>query len=284
MLLTSLATIAGFSILSKAYWNTFRPEYKQIDIEFQPTRKFNGELKILHLTDIHIEKLSVKPEKVLELVKDEEIDFIALTGDYLDRVQSIDRFIDFMKIIMKIPTKYGVYAVWGNHDWIVADHLPEIQKKLEALGVVVLSNETHVIEENDFGVPLQLIGIDDRYSGHADVEASFRNVTDEGIRIILTHDPLVVKDIEQSFDYLICGHFHSGQIYYPLPVHSLKMGLKPFKKYLCGLQEHEHGPYYISGGLGQTGANLRLGCRPEVTMHILKGSHSELKLKAKVVA
>lgn len=270
MLLASLATIAGFSILSKAYWNTFRPQYKEIDIPFLPAKEASGELKILQLTDIHIEKLSVKPEKVLELVKNEEIDMIALTGDYLDRVSSIGPFIQFLEKIMTIPTRYGVYAVWGNHDWAVEQHLPELKQKMEALGVVVLSNETLTLEQNHLGLPIDIIGIDDRYSGHADVQAAFRSVSKDSLRVILTHDPLVVHDIKESFDYLLSGHFHSGQIYYPLPVHSLKMGLKPFRKYLCGLQQHELGPYYISGGLGQTGANLRLGCRPEITMHILK--------------
>lgn len=280
MLLTSLATLAGFSILSKAYWNTFRPEYKEIDIQVQPA--MNGSLKILHLTDIHIEKLSIKPEKVLEMVQGENIDIIALTGDYLDRVSSMDHFIHFLKTIVTIPAKYGIYAVWGNHDWVVGEHLPELKKRMEELGVIVLSNESHTIEENHLGLPIDIIGIDDRYSGHADVKASFRNVSAEGIRVILTHDPLVVHDIEESFDYLLCGHFHSGQIYYPLPVHTLKMGLKPFRKYLSGLQKHKHGPYYISGGLGQTGANLRLGCRPEVTMHVLTAAQIKSSKKTSV--
>jgi predicted MPP superfamily phosphohydrolase len=267
MLLTSLATLAGCSIISKAYWNTFRPELKEINIDIKSSTSFHGELKILHLTDIHIEKLSVKPEKVLDMIGDEPFDLIALTGDYLDRVKSIDRFIRFLKVIMQIPNRHGVYAVWGNHDWVIKDNLSILKKEMEDLGVVVLENsfKTVMLEST----PLHLIGIDDHYSGHSDVHKAFEGVPEHGLRVVLTHDPLIVKDMDYRFDYLLCGHFHSGQIFYPLPLHSLKMGLKPFRKYLCGLQYHTNGVYYISGGLGQTGANLRLGCRPEITIHTI---------------
>lgn len=267
MLLTSLATLAGCSIISKAYWNTFRPELKEIKIDIKSSNSFHGELKILHLTDIHIEKLSVKPEKVLDMIGDEPFDLIALTGDYLDRVKSIDRFIQFLKVIVQIPNRHGVFAVWGNHDWVIKDNLSILKKEMEDLGVIVLENSSKTIILE--GTPLHLIGIDDHYSGHSDVHKAFHGVPENGLRVVLTHDPLIVKDMEYCFDYLLCGHFHSGQIYYPIPIHSLKMGLRPFKKYLCGLQHHTNGTYYISGGLGQTGANLRLGCRPEITIHTL---------------
>lgn len=268
MLLTTLATLAGCSIVSKAYWNTYRPELKEITIDINSSKSFHGELKILHLTDIHIEKLSVKPKKIQDMIGDEPFDLIVLTGDYLGKVKSIDRFIQFLKVIMQIPNRHGVYAVWGNHDWVIKDKLAILKQEMEALGVIVLENsfKTIMLEET----PLHLIGIDDHYSGHSDVHKAFLDIPKNGLRVVLTHDPLIVKDMDYSFDYLLCGHFHSGQIHYPIPIHSLKMGLKPFKKYLSGLQHHTNGIYYISGGLGQTGANLRLGCRPEITIHTLR--------------
>lgn len=269
MLFASLATFASLSLLSKGYWNTFRPELKIVDLAIDGERNNPmGELNILHLTDIHIENLSVSSDKVKKMIKDETFDLIALTGDYVDRLSSIHSFLDFLKGIMEIPTRFGVYAVWGNHDWLLKkDGLNILKEKMEALGVVVLENEAKTIFKDN--TPIHLIGIDDHYSGHSDVHRAFRHVPGVGLRLILTHDPLVVNQMNYTFDYLISGHFHSGQIHYPIPFHSLKMGLKPFKKYLSGLQYHPNGTYYISGGLGQTGLTFRLGCRPEITIHRL---------------
>lgn len=271
MIVPTLLSIAGVSILSKAYWNTFRPELKNVIIPASVSQqRLANDCKIFHLTDIHIEKLSVKPEKVLQMAGQETYDIIALTGDYVDKIKSIPKFIHFLKQIVKIPNKYGIFAVWGNHDWLLKDKLSLLKEEMEKLGVIVLANQSVTVEQQD-GSPLHIIGIDDRYSGHSNPELAFQNVTDDGARLILTHDPLIVRDLKYRFDYLICGHFHAGQVFYPLPVHSLKMGLKPFKKHLSGLQQHANGIYYISAGLGQTGPNLRLGCRPEVTIHTIQG-------------
>jgi uncharacterized protein len=282
MWLTSMLTLTGVSILSKGYWNTYRAQLKNVTIQAPAHIKLEHDLKILHLSDIHIEKLSVTPEKVIKMVKGHTFDLIALTGDYLDRVKSIDRFLIFLKELTRIPNRHGIYAVWGNHDWVIADELPRLKEEMERLGVHVLSNESRKIMHDEN--PFYVIGIDDHYSGHSNIKQAFEDVPEQGYKVVLTHDPTIVKEPMPTFHYLLCGHFHSGQIHYPLPVHSLKFGIKPFKKYLCGMQDAESthhsqeegsqsaqppGKVYISGGLGQTGANLRLGCRPEVTIHIV---------------
>ena len=213
MLLTSALTLAGVSIISKAYWNTFRAELKTIEIDAPQKMQFERALKVLHLTDIHVEKLSISPEKVVELVDGETFDFIALTGDYLDRIKSIDRFLSFLETLVHIPTRHGLFAVWGNHDWVIADHLPLLKRKMEQLGVQVLANEAVSVTHE--GKAIHIIGIDDHHSGHSDVRQAFATVPEHGYRMILTHDPLIVKQKMPAFDYLICGHLHSGQISTP---------------------------------------------------------------------
>lgn len=266
MLMTSLAALAGVSILSKAYWNTFRPELKTVTLHLSDD-KLKSRLNILQLSDLHIERLSVKPERIKQMVGSHTFDLIVLTGDYLDRAKNMDRFLNFLRQMMEIPSTYGIYAVWGNHDWMLGDKLTELRQKMVALGVTVLGNESLTLSID--GTPVHIIGIDDHYSGHADIDKAFSHVPEGGIRLILSHDPLVVHKLSTTFDYMLSGHFHSGQIYYPLPIHSIKMGLRPYKRLLSGLQNHPFGTYYISGGLGQTGANLRLGCKPEITIHRL---------------
>lgn len=36
-----------------------------------------------------------------------------------------------------------------------------------------------------------------------------------------------------------------------------------------GLQHYDEKPFYISEGLGQTAINIRVGSRPEITLHQL---------------
>lgn len=86
--------------------------------------------------------------------------------------------------------------------------------------------------------------------------------------IVLTHDPNVVLEMhDYSFDYLMAGHFHGGQICYPKAYHLVKMGKLARKNIIKGLHTHNKKPFYISEGLGQTGINIRVGSRPEITFH-----------------
>jgi hypothetical protein len=264
VLISKAFAAGGLLMVTKGYLNTFRPEVKHVYLK---TKRDFGlpDLKILHLSDIHIEKLSISAEKVKRLTNGQRFDLIALTGDYLDRPKSINYFLYFLEQIASIPTRFGIYAVWGNHDWVIEKHLPFLKKKMEEMGVEVLDNRSVSITHNPH--KLHIIGIDDHHSGHDQPNKAFAQVPEDGFRLVLTHDPALVRSIGHPFDYLLCGHLHSGQIYYPLPIHSLTWGFKPFRHYLSGLHYSPYGPYYINAGLGQTGPNLRIGCRPELTIH-----------------
>ncbi|MGD6858347.1 hypothetical protein ACQCVO_25385, partial [Bacillus infantis] len=76
---------------------------------------------------------------------------------------------------------------------------------------------------------------------------------------------LEMKDYK--YDYLLSGHFHGGQIHWPKPYHLAKMGKLVRMNMVKGLHYHNGMPFYISEGLGQTGVNIRIGSRPEITFH-----------------
>ncbi|SIA96504.1 phosphodiesterase YaeI [Mycobacteroides abscessus subsp. abscessus] len=72
---------------------------------------------------------------------------------------------------------------------------------------------------------------------------------------------------DYKYDYLLSGHFHGGQIHWPKPYHLAKMGKLVRMNMVKGLHYHNGMPFYISEGLGQTGVNIRIGSRPEITFH-----------------
>ncbi|PTX65018.1 hypothetical protein C8P63_101240 [Melghirimyces profundicolus] len=267
-----LLALAGalLAIWAIARWNTFRPLVKRIDIKVSHPLDSQG-LRILHLSDLHMEKLSITPEALLEQVKGEPIDLIALTGDYLDTQPMIGRFLHYMDMLKELKPRYGMYAVFGNHDYVIADQLPHLQKEMEKRGCVVLKNEHVRIPMGDH--TLNIIGIDDHYTGRSDADQAFEGLED-GINLVLTHDPEIVLEMDHHFDYLLSGHFHGGQIHWPKPYHLKKMGKLPTKNIISGLHYHEDRAFYISDGLGQTAFNMRLRSRPEITFHSIGGGPS----------
>ncbi|EIJ78134.1 YkoQ [Bacillus methanolicus PB1] len=136
---------------------------------------------------------------------------------------------------------------------------------LEEHGCKTLQNENVTLCVD--GENLNIIGIDDYSTKRSDIRKAFQGVPD-GYNLVLTHDPNVVLDMEGfDFDYLLSGHFHGGQIHWPKPYHLIKMGKLVRMKMVKGLHYHKGKPFYISEGLGQTGVNIRIGSRPEITYH-----------------
>ena len=245
--------------------NTHKPILRKVNLHLKNKQEFP--INILHLSDFHMEKISITPEQLFNKINRKDVDIIALTGDYLEKVKNIDKFIEYLNILNKLEPKYGIYVVFGNHDYLLKNNINYFQKRIEETGAIVLKNEnTSIMFE---GQNINIIGIDDYKTKRSNIEMSYENLK-PGINIVLTHDPNIVLHMNNySFDYLLCGHFHGGQIYWPIPFHLIKMGKLPKKNIFKGLNFQQNKPYYINEGLGQTLVNMRLGSRPEITLHTL---------------
>lgn len=253
-------------IIYKANKNTKNVTINSISVS-RPNISVSGDnIKILHISDMHLENISVSPDELFEMISKQPVDLIALTGDFLDRKRSIPKLAGYLQALNKTNPKHGMYAVFGNHDYVLKGHNFETLKNtLEENGCKTLQNEHVSIQVN--GEKLNIIGIDNYSTRHSDVKKAYEGVF-EGCNLVLTHDPNVVLEMENvPFDYLLSGHFHGGQIHWPKPYHLIKMGRLVRMKMVKGLHYHSGKPFYISEGLGQTGINIRIGSRPEITYH-----------------
>nr|WP_263326393.1 metallophosphoesterase [Neobacillus sp. Marseille-Q6967] len=232
-------------------------------------------LNILHISDMHLENISVSPELLYKKLAGEPIDLIALTGDYLDKKRSIPRLQPYLNVLNSLNPKYGIYAVFGNHDYRLNDKdFESLRNLLEENGCKTLQNENETIMVK--GIPVHIIGIDDHHTKRSNIRSSYSGLK-EGYNLVLTHDPNIVLHMKNwSFDYLLSGHFHGGQIYWPKPYHLAKLGRTMMKMNMIkGLHYYDDKPFYISEGLGQTSINIRVGSRPELTIHQLSLIHAK---------
>ncbi len=259
--------------LFRAYQNTKNVSIKYIEVP-KKNSSSQAPLQILHISDMHLENISISPTQLYERVKHEKIDLIALTGDFLDRYKTIPKLIPYLEMLQKLNPTYGIYSVFGNHDYVLkGEKFEHLKETLEAYHCHPLQNETVTIEH--LGQKINIIGIDDYSTNRSDFKKSYQNVG-AGYQLVLTHDPNAVLHMKNySFDYLLSGHFHGGQILYPKAYHLAKMGELPKMNMIKGLQQYNGKTFYISEGLGQTGVNIRIGSRPEITIHKLFTEASE---------
>jgi predicted MPP superfamily phosphohydrolase len=220
-------------------------------------------MRILHLTDLHIDMSQEIADAIIERVRDIDYDLCVLTGDYRFRssgdIQATLQCMARLRASLKEP----VYAVLGNHDSIRM--LPE----LEAMDIHVLMNEHAEIRRG--GDILYLAGIDDvHFFGTGNIPRAMTGVPAEAVSILLTHTPEVYqKAADAGVDLLLCGHTHGGQICLPGGI-AMTLDARIPRRMGRGHWRFQQMVGYTSPGAGSSVVDARLNCPPEVTVHTLQ--------------
>jgi len=171
---------------------------------------------------------------------------------------------EISSILGKLRSTYGNYAVWGNHDY-GGGGVRFYEDIMINSGFTLLRNQHNVIEL-DSGQLITMIGLDDAMLGYPDIEKSFIGVGDQGVNLLLLHEPDLVDEIETNrFDLALAGHSHGGQVVIPL---FGPLVTPPFAKiYTKGMYELATDTYlYVNSGIGTTKIAVRFWNPPELSV------------------
>jgi predicted MPP superfamily phosphohydrolase len=223
-------------------------------------------LKIMHLTDLHVYLSRVSAGRIRKTVIAENPDIILISGDYIDKPLHIPHFLKYLNTFSK---GYRTIICLGNHDLRTLSRsksgIGKFIADIEAQQVEVLRNRTVVVENQ--GKKYNIIGIDDLHEGHPDIKMALAGCLPGIPKISITHNPDLALHIpDKSVDYMLCGHFHGGQIWMPFNLEFLllrreqlcRMGIKRGYHKVNGIK------LYINRGLGNVMVPMRLFSRPEI--------------------
>ncbi len=134
---------------------------------------FHG-FTILHLTDLHSKEYGDSQEKLLNLIKKQQFDMVAITGDMVVKNNpSLEPSLQLIRGLKNIP----VYFVPGNHDQILKKQMLE---SFTSLGVQVLENKAEKIVRGDSH--FWLLGVDDPYLGLDRLDLALQGVDETSPR------------------------------------------------------------------------------------------------------
>ena len=223
-------------------------------------------LRIAHLSDFHFGVASPgtrAAERAADWVAERRPDLVLVTGDLLSRPAGAERL---RALIDRLPP---VYAVLGNHDY--ADSRDPFSKPVGEVDLgrgTLLSDEAVTIELG--GRSVQLVGVDPRTYMRLEARPWELADPDADLRILLCHFPRVVDLIPAgSFDLVLSGHMHDGQISLPYPGGKLRLA-HPRAPYNRGVYRRPESVLHVSPGLGTTFVPLRFFARPEATELLLQ--------------
>jgi len=224
-------------------------------------------LRVAHLTDLHVGR--VTPMKVqraaVARTNAEQPDLVVITGDfvchsllYLDALEEVIRGFEA-----------PVIGVLGNHDhWSGA---AEVRRALRRSGALLLDNQHTTLTLR--GQRLQVLGLDDAYTGHARRDEATRGLSRALPTLGLSH---IAEEADGLFHHgvplVLSGHTHAGQVTVAR-MHEIAFGRITGHRYIHGLygsraRDAQAGAVYVGAGIGSSVVPLRLGDRAkrEVTI------------------
>jgi predicted MPP superfamily phosphohydrolase len=223
---------------------------------------FDG-FTILHVSDMHVDMNEDAMRQLGELLPGLRCDICVLTGDFRGKTYGpFDASLDGLtRLRSRLPEP--VYAVLGNHDSIL------MVPGLEAIGIRVLLNECEPVIRGDHAI--HLAGIDDAHLYRLDdIEKAAAGIPKAAFSILLSHTPEVYrKAASASFDLLLSGHTHGGQICLPGAIPITLDSILP-RRMGSGGWVYRGMIGYTTVGVGSCIEPVRLHGPPTVTLHRLR--------------
>jgi predicted MPP superfamily phosphohydrolase len=258
----ALVALLLAALAAKAWHDTMAaPVVRRVTVELSAYPTDASPLTIALISDIHVAGPDMPPARLEHIVAQVNAlhpDLVLIAGDFVSDKRTATHHYSTTEAVAplaRLTPRIATVVVPGNHDhWRDAG---EVRSALTQVGAVVLANEAR-----RFG-PLVVGGLDDDYTGHADLPATLAAMDGLGTaQVLLSHSPDPFPDVPRPL-LMLAGHTHCGQLRYPWggsPATMSRYG----DRYACGLKR-EHGKVLITGaGLGTSVLPFRLFARPEI--------------------
>lgn len=233
---------------------------------------------IAHVSDLHNKMFGENQVKLLNKVKSISPDIIVITGDLIDRRKyDLDTAIMFVSGAVKIAP---VYYVSGNHEaW--SGKFSLIKEKLIDSGVHILDNTAFKLSKGTSSI--HILGLSDpdfltsHYMDGTNTSKMEKQLniwsTDENFKILLSHRPeLFDLYYENKMDLIFTGHAHGGQVRIPGIGGLVAPDQGIFPQYTSGRYNRNLSTMFVSRGLGNSVAPIRIFNRPEIVAVTLKNN------------
>jgi predicted MPP superfamily phosphohydrolase len=261
--------------------------YKLREVRIQVLPDGAREIRILHISDLHLTPYKKHEIKWLKSLANEKPDFVVSTGDHLAHPEAVGVALDALAPLLKIPGAF----VFGSNDYFG----PRLKNPLRYLfgdgGKRIHGAElpSHTLatalashgwfDLNDAkattqlgGIQIELRGTDDAHlqRDHYSVVAGAKT---EDLFIGVTHAPYArVLDAmaHDGADLILAGHTHGGQVRLPWPGGSKALvtncDLPTWRA--RGLTRVDGQPWlHVSAGMGTNPFTpFRVACPPEATL------------------
>jgi predicted MPP superfamily phosphohydrolase len=258
-----LLVLLAVAVAGVGYWGATRaPIVREASVALPDWPAGAPPLRVLLLSDVHVGAPDMTPERLAGIVAQANAlapDVVLIAGDFISDKNLSTRLYDYPDALAPLAglrPRLATLAVLGNHDhWRNAD---AARAGLAAVGITVLDNAAAEVG------PLAIGGLDDPFTGHADLAAAVEAMRRlPGAKLVLSHSPDPFPDLPPDVTLMLAGHTHCGQVSLPL-IGPLKTMSAYGKRYSCGRVDEAGKTLFVTAGLGTSGVPVRIGAPPDM--------------------
>lgn len=281
----TIAVLNFLVITFSTFYSGFNFRTENVEIKIKGLNMDLDGLRIVQVSDMHLSSFYKKERlllKAVDKVNELNPDLILNTGDFV--TYGWREFGANDTILSKTNSRYGNYAVLGNHDFgtyhpffTEADRndnvlIMENLIKTSGYNVLIDTNATVRIK----GAKIGLIGIVTKGSHphilYGNLEKAMSGLDSVDLKILMSHDPNQwEKEVvsKTDIDITLSGHTHGMQ----MGIYTKSFKWSPSKYFY----PHWNGVYtegdqvqYVNRGLGELVIPFRIWMPPEITVITLK--------------
>jgi predicted MPP superfamily phosphohydrolase len=270
-----LTQAAGTFLAIYAYW----VEPHRINLVRQtlrtPKLPPGPPLKLLHLADLHLERITKREEELQRMIRETQPDLILFSGDFLNLSFTLDpeAWADVRTLIKEWNAPLGVFAVPGSPPVDQPEVLPHLLEGFS--NIRCLHGEKVALRHN--GREIDLIGMDCTHKPFLDgpkMLSVMESHPPDRFTILLYHTPDLAPEASAAgVDLMLSGHTHGGQVRIP-GLGAIYASSLYGKRFEAGRYLLDRMILYISRGIGMEGMGaprVRFLCPPEITLWEISG-------------
>ena len=273
-----LSLAASLALLGYGLVHAQNTRVTTYDLALDKPAAETEEMKLVLIGDLHLSvnsRLSTT-RKMVELINEQHPDAVVIAGDiFTSSYEGLAHPERYAEALREIESKYGVYAVYGNHD--VEETLfggfpispinqafrtARMEQFFEDCGFVTLTDEVVTLDN-----AVQLAGrVDGEKAGDGTVnrmspEALLKDIDTSLPVLVLEHEPKEFEALKAAgADVALCGHTHAGQMFPGNLIVPL------FNENAWGYKRLHELDTFVTAGVGYYGPPLRVGTDSEITV------------------
>ncbi len=187
-------------------------------------KTLDRDYKVAFVSDMHI-GVSLDLEDFQEMcdeISAQSPDVLLLGGDIIDESTPFSDLVAVFGMLGKVKARYGVYYVYGNHDYPSRsinsrDYTQnELENVITSSGITILTDDIVSI-----GSHLAIVGRrdssfkgDDRINERVSISDLMKGTSKDKFILVLDHQPREYDNCKAlGVDLIISGHTHGGQIW-----------------------------------------------------------------------